>query len=337
MSFRKLILLLAAISVLAVSCEDDEETSVKPSLQGVLKFSVQKFIAPGQTLTMTPEGLTHPDEGTIGYYWKVTPTMTKYDTTRFLNGLDAEKDGKPSDGSFTHKFSDTLKTYTVHGYAFAEGYTGTSSSSTVTAVKGGLDGSVQGTGILSSDKKVTVDGVDYHYVRVGNLYWFMSNLSTASAGGAPYAGYEVMSDVFGRYYSYDEAVNACPQGWRLPTSEEWDGAASEGTAAMMCDASFNGEQMWEYWPEVGEITNSTRLAVISAGYANLGQKADDGTYPSAAFEGLYEYAAFWTADEADEPGTAYYRYMVCDQPELFVMKGNRESFGASVRCVKDVE
>ena len=342
MGFRKLFILAAAV-LAAAACEEEEETAVTPSLSGTLSFSVPAYVTPLQTVTMTPMGVEHPDGKELGYCWKVIPTMTKYDTTRFTNGLDSEKgDGKPSDGSFTHRFSDTLKTYNVYVNAFASGYSTSSATHEVKVVKGGLDGSIKNSGIRVSDAKVTVGGIDYYYTRIGDLDWLRSNLAN-QASGVAYRNADVLSDVFGRYYSYDEAMTACPEGWRLPTDAEWVTMASEYTeaqnveaysqvpgvaASLMGNVTFNGQEMWPYYPNVGDITNVSRLAFIPSGYANAGKD----------FSGMNEYAVFWTADVVEgEADMAYCRYLVCDQSDLFASKVSRTSFGASVRCVRQAQ
>ena len=77
---------------------------------------------------------------------------------------------------------------------------------------------------------------------------------------------------------------------------------------------------------------------LAAGYLNLGARTETGEYPEAASYGVYEYAAFWTADSVEgEDGMAYYRYMVATQPDLFISKGDKDNFGASVRCVRNAE
>ena len=352
MSFKKLFI-MAAIALAAVACEDEEDTTTTPSLDGALTFSVPEYVAQLQTVTMTPKGVEHPDGKVIGYYWKVIPTMTVADTTRYSNGLDSNSaDGKPSDGSFTHTFSDTLQTYKVYANAYASGYATSTASRDVKVVKGGLNGSIKNTGIFSFDAKVSADGMDYYYVRIGDLDWMRNNLSNP-ASGIPYRNAEVMSDVFGRYYSYDEAMTACPEGWRLPTDAEWVAMASNFTsdsassaynpisgvaASLMANATFNGLEMWEYVPTVGDITNSSRLSFLPVGYADKGSQDENGGYPGASFMGLNEYSVFWTADVvADESDMAYCRYLVCDQSALFTSKASRSSFGASVRCVRQAQ
>lgn len=348
MSLRKLSsLIMAAALIAAVSCDKDEDTEVPPSLSGTLSFYVPEYIFPNQTLTMTPKGLSHPDSEGIGYYWKVTPGMTKSDTTCLQTGLSP--DGKPSDGSFTYEFADSLGTYTVSCYGFASGYSSSYASTYVTVVKGGLDGSITGTGINAEDPYVEADGIRYYYVTNGELDWFRNNLANP-AYGVPYVNNEAMSDVFGRFYSYEEALKACPEGWRLPTDAEWRALAAsvnpsslseehsaipDIAADLMAEIQFNSNDMWEYWPEVGNITNKSGLAVFPAGYVNLGEKSGN-SYPTAAFFGIYEYASFWTADIVeDEAGMAYFRYVICDQPDMQIYKGDTKTFGANVRCVRD--
>lgn len=334
MSLGKLnsLFITAALLLAAVSCKDDDDTAVLPYLTG-LYFDCPSFVSPGQAVTMVPKGVTHPDGEEVGYFWRVTPTMSFNDTTEV----------------FVHWFSDTLKTYSVNCYAYADGYNNDAYSIQVMVVKGGLDQSISKTGIKATDAKITVDGTDYYYARVGDLYWFRNNLA-GTGSGVPYVNEELTSDIFGRYYNYDEAMTACPQGWRLPTEEDWMSLADalespvskkystfEGvTAKLMADASFNETPIVQYWPAVGDVKNTSRLSMLPFGYVNLGASDGEGKYPDAVFDGIFEYAAYWTADKVDgEDGMAYYRYMVVSQPDMMVGKGDMDSFGAMVRCVRD--
>lgn len=363
MSLRKLnsIILAGAVILSAVSCKDDDELTAGPSLNGKLKISVPAYIAQKATVAMKQTGASHPEGAGIGYSWRVTPVMTKSDTTRLESGLD--KDGNESDGSFTYTFPDTLKAYTVTCYAFAKGYSGITATAYPEIVKGGVNGSVTGID-FSSSKTETIAGQTYYITSIGGRDWLRRNVSNGNSG-LPYRNCKAMNDVLGRFYNWNDAKNACPQGWELPSEEDWTALAKaagasgepekykkiEGVAAaIMADAKFNGTKMWEYWPAVGEITDAAGISMIPAGFTSLGT-ADPNSeenaeksplrphmeflYPGAVFQGVKEYAVFWTGDLVEgEPGMAYYRYIIADQPDLQIGKGDINTFGASVRCVR---
>lgn len=351
MSLRKLnsMLMIAAIALAAVSCKDDEEEVEVVYVNGSLRFELPEFILPNETVTIVPKGLSHPDGGEIGYCWKVTPSMSTYDTTRFENGLDAA--GDPTEGIFIHSFPDSLKTYTVYCYGFASGYASSSYNLKTTVVSPGPEKSITNTGIKFFDPNVEIDGIRHYYTTIGGKDWLRQDLAYTEKG-VPFRNGKAMNGVFGLYYSYEEALEACPEGWTLPTDEDWTnlGKALNGNtgsdnpystipgvaAKLMADAYFNGIRMWEYWPSVGKITNESKMSMIPSGYALLGEQDSNGNYTQARFKGVYEYSVYWTADKvADEEGMAYYRYIYCDQPDMMIGKGDTKTFGAAVRCVRD--
>ena len=329
-----------------------------------------------RTITLKPSGGVHPEGKTLGYYWKVSPVMTSYDTTRYENGLN--KKGEESDGTFTYEIKDSLGTYTIYCYAYASGYTGLSTYAYTTVVRGGvqpegsnIEVSITNTGV--ADSCTPIEGTDYYYTTIGNYDWTANNMADESKGTA-FLGYDVMSGVFGRYYSYSEAKQICTElpadggnAWRLPTDEDWVNLVKNITtdakgefsaeehkdiywdnktngkpslaARLIADGYFNKEQLWTYWPEVGTPVNTSEMAIIPVGYANLGVTPDvplKSNYPAALFEGTYEYAAFWTADEVENnTDQAYYRYLFTKDPHLMIGKGYKEAYGASVRCVRE--
>ena len=69
------LILSAALITVVASCDKEEEATVSPSLEGALSFYAPSFIEPGQTLTLTPKGIEHPEGKGVGYYWKVSPVM----------------------------------------------------------------------------------------------------------------------------------------------------------------------------------------------------------------------------------------------------------------------
>jgi uncharacterized protein (TIGR02145 family) len=72
------------------------------------------------------------------------------------------------------------------------------------------------------------EGYEYRTVQIGDQVWMAENLRTEyTADGTPlervfaFANQEANVSVYGRLYEYDAAVNAAPEGWHLPSDEEW--------------------------------------------------------------------------------------------------------------------
>lgn len=63
------------------------------------------------------------------------------------------------------------------------------------------------------------DGQSYSIVRAANLEWFASNLNYKTADSRAYADSAANDSCF-QFYRVNEAMNACPAGWRLPTEPE---------------------------------------------------------------------------------------------------------------------
>lgn len=327
MKFKR-ILYISALLLASISCKKDSTTESLPSLEGSLKIKgLPEFISPRQKVTLTASGASHPEGKALTITWKVSPSQSKYDT------LDV----------FNHTFSDTLQTYSVYCYAGADGYYGISSVAYTTTVKPGYNGSITGIRYNKiAEDSIFVRHMPYYYKKIGNQTWTLNNMAVRS--GIPFRNAEVMSEVFGRFYNFEEAKAACDsldrdgQNWELPSMKDWEtleayitGETGEGksygktiSAAINADASFNGTKMWEYWPEVGDFTNASGFSAISSGYANIEAKS---------FSGDFEYSVFWTSDEATQT-EAYYKYLICDQPGIFTGKGNKKSHGASVRCIR---
>lgn len=72
------------------------------------------------------------------------------------------------------------------------------------------------------------DGSTYRWVRYGNLDWMTDNFhyylndnGKCRQYGMDKSSTAVDVERYGRIYSYTGAKEACPDGWRLPTDEDW--------------------------------------------------------------------------------------------------------------------
>jgi uncharacterized protein (TIGR02145 family) len=90
------------------------------------------------------------------------------------------------------------------------------------------------------------DGKEYHYVHLGGLDWSVENLAYDLGNQDLAMVYQNVDDYqsgiystanqakYGMLYSYEGAMQAIPDGWRLPTDAEW--AALEASHGYLSDA-----------------------------------------------------------------------------------------------------
>jgi uncharacterized protein (TIGR02145 family) len=126
---------------------------------------------------------------------------------------------------------------------------------------------------------------------------------------------------YGRLYTWEAALGACPAGWHLPTKEEWNTLVRH----------------------VGVPSTAGRFIKSKTGWNDSGNGTDDYGY-SALPGGNRTYDDFynvgnsgdwWSATEGaaeDGAGLAYYRYVYYRYERVDELVGGKE-VGRSVRCV----
>ena len=311
---KKLLRYIAAAACLALvlSCKDDEETTTKPSLDGLVLEGGVAYIAKGgtQTYTIKTSSLTTTGDDmpvVIGIIIKVNSEQS--DTL--------SKDIKLNPVTTYSYTAEELGTYSVNCYAYTPDGSHYAAATTTSFEAIDPDNALKGpVGTLQPGEK-------YLQTNIGGLTWMAQNLGETGSG-MPYEKCEILNTIFGRYYTYDEALTACPDGWRLPTAAEWDALGTD-SGKLMVNATFLDVQLWKYSKEVN-ITNETGFNAIPTGYI-------DKTEYYQSNLGIKEYAAFWTADAKDAT-LAHYRYIFGPNPTVQKGEGSRTSLALSVRCVK---
>lgn len=336
MKFYRFLICAAALAVLAAGCKKDEESTDYGYLSGTMAFKKELplFIEYGYTQTMGVTGVYHPDASetasgghvdTLGYYF-TDPFTSTNDTVKFFT----DPVGKEVKYEFK-VYKDTLGTFTLLAYAYAPEYYASSCYSAFCVVKPGFGDGCSLRKFDTKGEKATIGSKEYFVTDIDGVKWMRQNLADASKGD-PYCSCVSMTDIFGMYYTWEEAQTVCPSGWELPSSADFDSLMTKyGTvAALMGDIYFNGEKaankMWTYWPSVGAITDASRLSLMPTGYA----VKMNGTYD---YHDINVRSILWTKDEADA-GKGVARYIYEDQNFLYSGAFSKTDFAANVRCIK---
>lgn len=164
------------------------------------------------------------------------------------------------------------------------------------------------------------DKQKYRVVKIENRLWFADNLNYKKEGSFCYKEDESQCQAYGRLYTWDAAVSACPEGFHLPTEDDfqslWHAAGADFNAAYLLKAAYG----WS-----GE-TNGNDTLKFSAMPA--GNRFDDETYGNVS-----KFAFFWSSEASTEKQNARVWYMT-SKSMAFSFMSKAKIFAFSVRCVQ---
>lgn len=196
------------------------------------------------------------------------------------------------------------------------------------------------------------DGQSYDVVKIGGLTWVAANLNFETAGSFCPEGDARNCKRLGRLYSWAEAKSVCPDGWRLPTKENFESlvaATSEdaaqahtqyaqsrtGNSGAVSNKVGAKLKSRDGWFKKGNGSDEFGFNALPAGYRGAILKADDGAITGGKFDGIGGYAYFWSATEDSEnpESNAYYLFLSFSSDAASLNSFAKEDY-RSVRCVR---
>jgi uncharacterized protein (TIGR02145 family) len=152
---------------------------------------------------------------------------------------------------------------------------------------------------------------EFKTVKIGQQEWMAENLNIKTAESRCYKNDIENCKVFGRLYGWNKASHVCPEGFRLPTDEDWK---------ILVD-SLGGLDIAGNKLKMG---GDSGFNVLMGGNYN---------FKSDIFSFQYRNAYYWTATEFNE-STGWMRQFSIDQSNI-----NRSTvkkhYYFSVRCIKN--
>lgn len=118
------------------------------------------------------------------------------------------------------------------------------------------------------------DGKRYPAVKTGGRTWLQRNLAYQTEGAACYGGKPLLCENLGALYTWEAAMRACPNGWRLPAAGDWNDLVNAW-------GEFDTEKSFKALMHGGRSFFEAQLA---------GKQSPDGS-----FSGLHEEGSFWTS------------------------------------------
>ncbi len=306
------------------------------------------------TATTATSGGNIADDGGFaitfrGVCWSTTnnPTISDSHTT----------DGSGA-GSFTSSITGLSEWTTYYIRSYATNETGTTYGQQLT---------------FTANNPITdYDDNSYQTIKIGNQIWMAENLKTTHyANGTEITlvenntAWEALSytdeaycyydnsvsnkDVYGSLYTWSAAMDgasssaanpsgvqgACPDGWHLPSDNEWKVLEMElGMSASEADAfGYRGTDEGDKlkaaygWDNDGNGTNSSGFNALPSGQRD---------HYNGAFGIIGTYTEFWSSTTGGASSVAYTRTL--SSSHSTVIKNNVNMYkdrGLPVRCIKD--
>jgi uncharacterized protein (TIGR02145 family) len=165
---------------------------------------------------------------------------------------------------------------------------------------------------------ITYEEQKYKTIKIGEQVWMAENLNKEADSSKCYDGKTINCGKYGRLYNWETARNICPDGWHLPSNDEW-----KTLIAVVGSPSGTRLKADSVWNE--DYNNGTN----AVGFAALPGGRSDST-----FYGLGDYGVWWTSVEDNQPNTYAYTWSINYDNKEASGGSNPKSNLYSVRCVE---
>ena len=185
------------------------------------------------------------------------------------------------------------------------------------------------------------DGNVYKTTTIGGQVWMAENLNYFDIEGAAssikndwcYWDKPENCESAGRLYTWKVAQRICPEGWRLPTNEDWTALLTAVGADTLNPIAWSGANVLKSksgWENGGSGTDDFGFTALPAGEKFFTKVQDGFTNHGCS-------AYMWSSTEAEDGAAdtlAFSLELNCSN-ELAIVNTVKKANGLSVRCVKD--
>lgn len=169
----------------------------------------------------------------------------------------------------------------------------------------------------------TRDGKVYKTVKINDQVWMGENLAFETPGGCSvYDNIKDYAKTHGYLYTWEAATKACPDGWHLPSMQEWWNLSNYlgGDEQSGGKLKQTGTTSWKE-PNTG-ATNSSGFEALPSGRSN-----------DQAMEYIGNTVFFWTNVD-DDDATSWCGVLYSSREDLALTPTDKKN-GYSVRCIKN--
>lgn len=312
----KALVVLAAIAIGFTSCNKEEDLLAPEMGETKIMYITDN------TATLKAELIDEGDENVSdnGVCWSTSPEPTIDD-----NSVEASD----YEDFFTAELEELTEDTEYYARGYATSDAGTSYGQEIT--------------FSTTSPVQDIDGNEYPTVQIGDQIWMAENLKTTTFNdgssipnvtdgdtwseltSAAYCWWEndteEANDHWGAMYNYYTvaAGNLAPDGWHVPTEDEWD--------VLKDFIDGDGDKLKHTGSTTFGDNNQTSFNAYMAGYRH----STAGSFYSRGDE-----TYFWIAgEEPSSTTTVTYAVFLKEESKSIEHDANYMSRGFSVRCIKD--
>ncbi len=165
------------------------------------------------------------------------------------------------------------------------------------------------------------DGQSYAWVELDDgKKWMAENLNYETIDSWCYNEEENNCNTYGRLYTWDAALSACPDGWHLPSDIEWSFMANKyGGYYDSIENDGDGEDTFD--------------ALIEGGTSGFEALFGGVRFTDSSFVALDLFSIYWTSTESTSDDALTYGLYKAEFS--LVRSGADKVYGLSCRCVED--
>lgn len=167
------------------------------------------------------------------------------------------------------------------------------------------------------------DGQVYKMVKIGSQTWMAENLNYELPESFCLANENENCIKYGRLYTWEAAMKACPDGWHLPTKAEWGELFDTVSQHLAIDLALKSSSGWKNEKNGSDLYGFSALPAGTMFIDSYGTR-----YKSEGF-GVY----FWSSTRYDKNDA--FSMSLHDERDGGNLFGMNKKAGLNVRCVKD--
>jgi len=183
------------------------------------------------------------------------------------------------------------------------------------------------------------DGQSYRTIRVCNLTWMAENLNYQTTDSSWCYDDETSNCVkYGRLYAWNTAMTACPAGWRLPDTLDWNKLVSAAGDISLAGTKLKSTSGWDNRSDgsSGNGTDDFGFSAMPGGLRMHNAWCSPSEWVDCdefEFTNIGRQVAWWSATEL-VTGNVYTRSMTSNGSDVYDSFTDKNN-GRSVRCVRD--